>query len=134
MSKITQLIDFEIIRETKKQEAKAQLRRLTEAVEKEVTSLLDEAEDNSAKIVKKLETFRKKIFENKEYVLSGGGKSVLTPGRLEARIAVSDVAKIIDVPHSQLTLYLLNNIKTNDKSASLIEYSVGMVCFYSDED
>ncbi len=101
-------------------------------VKEEMDKIVKEADKNSPKIAKELESMRKKFVpELKELAQGHAFVGKATSKRVELQM----VSKVIDIPMNELMLYFLNMMKnTHDQSVKQhVTYQLGMVSFYLKE-
>lgn len=99
-------------------------------VREELKTMLSEAREKAPDIAKKLEDLRKK-FEPEEKVREANGWASNTYP--QKRVQINTVAKLIDVPVSELMLFFMNNTKLGLAESNLVDYHLGHVYFHFDE-
>lgn len=113
------------LREAPKSLTKGDLRGL---VKEEYVKILDEQHKGAVKIEKKLYELREDLITQMFKRTSTTKESLGRPPMVKT-LQLSTVSNLIDVPVNELTLYFLNNVKSNDNH-HLIEYHLGHVYFY----
>lgn len=102
-------------------------KQLKELIKEEYKALFDDLQKNAEKISKKLEDLRSEMFCD---MLKREQIGATFKPKLEKRIQMQTVSELIDVPVNELTLYFLNNVKTQNEHC-LIEYHLGHIYFYT---
>lgn len=95
-------------------------------VREELRTMLNEAKEKAPDLEKKLETLRKKLeSEMVKYETTGWTSN----NRPQKRVQINTVAKLLEVPVSDLMLHFMNVTKLGLSENPLISYHLGHVYF-----
>lgn len=104
-------------------------------VKEEFEDLVKEAEGNRTNIDEKLETMRKQLIRDNLLTINerGSGKNNVR-SRIERRVPLETVSKVVDIPVNELILHFLNGERVHEGCTHNVKYGGGNVYFYGENE